>query len=409
MRYVNPHMQHPQQGHMQQPMMQQPMMNPQMMQPMQQPMMPMGQYPQQQFMPQQYPQQFPQQYPQQGMMPQQQYPQQFPQQYPQQGMMPQQTNQPTVNTSRFTGQQPQSQQFNTGPVESSRYQTTQQPQVFEEQETKVVPFTIKPTIHTFPNNEKIKLNTITTEVKSTSVRIIEGSLASDCLQEDIESLIESAYESEDGKAITARNFIISHNFYRTNNNDTIKELLSNDVKYLYKAIKTVYKETSDKYSICVYDKLDDLITERINDFIAIHASESISIDSFFTDFNDLLKIIRNTEEDLEDNLLEYLDNFIIDLRNNLNSIDKPEDYTILTEPISMVYLDKHVLETGLEVIDGNFITLEKTPPNVFLHSLVNVVSTMMKKRELLLVTLDRSVFKCYMDEDYNVYIRLYQS
>jgi hypothetical protein len=437
MRYGNPHSnQHPinqnQQG--MNPQMgnpNYPQGNPQYPQYPNQPMPP--QYPNRQFnnppmqpqypnYPPQMPPQFPNQYPNQPIPPQYpnqyppqqfppQYPNQYPQQIPNQPFPPQyqQNNRSVVNGGRFTSQE-QPQQFNQyGNPAVNRY-VNPQTQDIDSDSTKAIPFNVKITSSKFRDNEKIKLNTITSEVNTNHIKLVEGVLASACLQENIESLIESAYdvsETETLKPITIRNFITNHSFYRIDINDTINDILKDDVKYLYKASKMAYKEISSVYGICVLEKLDDILTERVNDYIAITSNNSISIDSFISDFNDLLKIIRTEEEDLAEKLIEYLDSFIKDININLNSVDKPTGYTVLTEPVTIVYLDKHILETGLENIGETFVKLERTPSNTFLNSLLNSSYSATAKQEFLLVTIDKTVFKCYVDEDNNAYIRLY--
>lgn len=411
MRYTNPHMPHQHQ----QPIQQRP-------QPFQTPGGPFIQFIQQPGMmnPQMQPS-YMQQYPippnmmQPGMVDPryvqqfQQQQQQFHQQFPQQP--PQFNPQVNVGGTRFTGGQttPQ-QQFNTVATEGGRYQTSSTQQLEEENAESNIPllFSVKPTIHKFLNNEKVKLNTITSELKDSHIQFLQNSVASDCVQEVIESLIEQTYTSDaPNKPLTVRKFIVTHNLYQANVN--IGELLSGDVKSLYKQIKVLYREADNKYTLTVLDTLDNLLTDRINDYIIIHAKNSISIDSFITDFNDLLKVLRNNEEDLEDTLIDYLDKFIKEIKLDMNHTPKTEKdfYTIIPESYTIAYLDKHVTEAGLDSVNNRFVQLEETASNIFLQSLAIGVTKVTGTKEFLLVTTDRSVFKVMINENNNVFYRLF--
>jgi hypothetical protein len=406
MHYANPHPnQPPQQAPVQPYHQQQPQMSPQQFQPQ----MPMQQqYPQeypQQFSPQ-YPQQFPQQFHLQ--MPQQFVPQQFPQQFQQQPQNP-----PGMSTtSRFTSSPATVQQtVNQGLNENSRYTNmTNSPPPQDESGMPAV-FTVKPKTNKMRNNEKFKLLCSTTEVKPTSLICVPNVLATDCLQESLESLIEDAYKEPGNKAASVRSIIVAHNFYRVDISEQLKQLLSGDVKSLYKGLKTLYKEAPDKYAVCAYECIDDLLTERINDYLAINGKKPVTIDSFYSDFNELLKVLRNDEDDLEDLeelLLLYLNAYVKDMSISFENTNKPEVCSTIAEPLSGVYVDKHVLELGIEGLSDSFVKLEDTPPNVFLNSLINVSCKALNTKEFLMATLDRSIYKCAINEAGVSYIRFYQ-
>lgn len=329
----------------------------------------------------------------------------------QQGMMMQQPmpQQAVVNTSRFTqSSNPNTPQQFTQTNDGSRYQqsTPVEPEV--EESTVPISFSVKPIVHKFLSNERVKLNTVTSEVKDNNIKALQSHVAVDCVAEVVESIIESAYLEETNTLITAQNFIVGHNFYRTNLTDKLKTLYNGDIKNAYKLLKAAYKESTDKYQINVLDTFDNLMTDHINDFITIGSNDSISIDSFMTDFNDLLKVIRNNEEDLEDKLLDHMDAYLKQFNELTDSVEISENTTVINQPLQVAYIDKHVVETGLENTTTRFIKLEETASNVFLNSLVLGICGKLNTREFLLVTLDRSIFKCMADDDSNVFIRLHE-
>lgn len=433
MRYVNPHIQQPTiyPGQQQQPMiqgqtMQQTMLNPQtILQTTLNPqtiLQTMQQNPQlgvqmiQQLM-QQNPQlamqliqqmQMPHQ--QQHMMPVQQM-LQYPQQYPQQYCQPNMSQSAVMPVGgRFTagsqGMVPP-QQFPTEDAGSGRYQTpiAREETVAEPASTKPKSFLIKPMTHKFPNNEKVKLATHVNEMKDVNIRYLDKCIASDCLEEIVEGLIEDVYREPDVRMVTATHFIVTNEFFRTSLRELISTLVSSDVKSLYKQIKKAYEDVNDKYSFNLLDSFNQILTDTVNDFIAVNAENSISIDSFLTDYNDLLKVIRNNEVDLEDDLIEYMDAYIADLYLNHGEQSSSENSTTITESYSIAYLDKHLLETGLETVDSSFVHVENENINVFITSLIDLVCTKLNKPEFLLVTLDKTIFKCMTNKKGQFFIR----
>jgi RNAse (barnase) inhibitor barstar len=385
------------------PMNQQPMQQPQMMTPQ------MMQHYQQQMLMNQQAMQQPQMM-QPGMM-QPQYMQQ-PMMQPgmmQPGMVPQQPQQAVVNTTRFTQSSPTMPQQFTPNNEGNRYQQPMAQEVVTADESTVpIPYSVKPIVHKFITNEKVKLNTITSEVKESNVKYVQTHIAVDCVQEVIESIIETAYLEETNNLITAHNFIVTHNHYRVDLNEKFATLYNGDIKTAYKLMKVYYKEATDKYQIAALDDLDNILTDRINDFITISSNDSISIDSFTTDFNDLLKVLRNTEEDLEDKVLDYMDEYLNQMKQLTDTVETSISITCINEPIQVAYIDKHVVETGLENVTTRFIKLDETASNVFLNSLGLTVCAKLNTRDFLLVTLDRTVFKCMVDDDSNLFIRISQ-
>lgn len=423
MRYVNPHIQeqmaYP--GQQPQPMhnpqtMQQPMLNPQMILQTMQQNPQLGMQMMQQLM-QQNPQlamllmqqmQMPQQ--QQPMMPMQQT-QQYPQQYPQPYGQPTMSQSAVMsNTGRFTAS-PQGmvppQQFPAEDTSGGRYHTptTREEVIAEPVSTKPKSFLVKPMTHKFPNNEKIKLTTTISEVKDVNVRYLDKCIVSDCLEEIVEGLIEDVYHETDVRMVTATHFIITNEFFRTSLHELIASLVSNDVKALYKQIKKAYEDVNDKYSLNLLDSFNQMLTDTVNDFIAVNAENSISIDSFLADYNDLLKVIRNNEVDLEDELIEYMDAYIADLRYSHGAHPGNENSTIITESYSIAYLDKHLLETGLETVGSNFAQVENENINAFITSMIDLICTKLNKSEFLLVTLDKTIFKCMVNKNGQFFIR----
>lgn len=408
-RYVNPHpTMYPQQM---QPQMQQPMQQqmPQVVMTPQGPAMmtPNGLVliPMQQQMQGQQPMQGGMIPMQGGMMPQHGG-MMTPGQFPQQQYQP---NNQSVVASRFgqpsTAIEPMT---NFQPSDNNRYGTPQQqivPQAEVEEPIRPPLFTVKPMIHKFSGNDKFKMNVITEALKANNVVYEEGHLASDCLEENVEVVIEKAFQGDTTPMLTVRDTIVNNIFHRVDLKEFVTSLVEMPPKEMYKTFKAKYGELTDKHQINVLNTINTSFTDVINDFLAVNSVVGISIESFYTDFNDLLKAIRNSEETLEEDLLDYLAGYLDDMKLALTNTEKSETATHLTEMVSIAYLDRHVLETGLEGLGNHFVQINDALPNAFIKSIAAEVISKVSKQEFLLVTLDKSIFKFMASTAADVYVK----
>lgn len=354
-----------------------------------------------------------------GMSPMQQFPQQ---QFAGQQQFPQQQPQMMSSTSRFSSGPVQQQFQPTSPNDTSRFstgqssmQTTQPiqpPQQVQQVEAQPVVsnpmYVVRPKTHQFATNTKFKLQTITSEFKATSVRYISGPIATETLDDCIESLIEVANTGDETKQLTVRDFLVTTTFYRSEAKALVKQLLeTKNIKKLYNQLKEAYATAENKYVINVLDNLDNILTEAVNDYSHTQSKLGAQIDSVFMDFNDLLKLFRDNEFDFEDMLIDYMNKQVETLEANL-SIDEDNQETRIVESHVIAYIDRHELELGLENATGEFKCLEKAPPNQFLNTMAQEVVKACGHHQFLLVTLDRSVFKFVVNEEDKVFFKLYK-
>ena len=347
----------------------------------------------------------------QGQFPQQYVPQQSPQQFP---------NNPNQSVVQSRFGQPSSTMESTS-IQSTdsgnRYASFQQPQQQQQPQqhqqvhhqgdepTGPLLFTVTPVAHKFTGNDKFKMNVITEAIKANQVNYADGYLACDCLEEHVECVIEQAFKEEVTPLVTVRNYIINNNFWRVDLKDTVDLLVKSTIKEMYKSFKSVYGKLTDKHQVNVLNTINTMLTDAINDFLAVNSVSRISIESFYTDFNDLLKVVRSTEEDLEEDLLSYLNGYVGDMKLALNSTEKTPNATQVTEMVSVAYVDRHVLETGMEELDKNFAQVDDSIANAFVKSLAAEIIAKINKQEFLLVTLDKSIFKFMVSTSANVYVK----
>lgn len=338
-----------------------------------------------------------------GMVPMQSNMPVYNQQYVPQNQFPQMTNQSVIPQNRFSQPGNADQQHNQ--QEFNRYSAQQTVEQVIQEITGPELFIVKPIIHKFAGNDKFKLNTITDSIKSNAINVMENIVVCDCLEETVESLIEKTYSETDVKTLTVQKHIINNSYYKVEMKDVIENLVSDDIKTLYKNLKSIISKCVDKYQLNALFAFNLGLTNAINDYLAINSENQIDIESFITDYNDLLKILRNNEEDLEDTLVEYLNAYIGEIKSNLSIITKKDNVCYIPESITVAYLDKHLYETGLDKLSNSFSQVDETLTNVFITSIANEIVAKTNKKEFFLVTMDKSIFKCMISEREQLYIR----
>lgn len=255
---------------------------------------------------------------------------------------------------------------------------------------------------TFEHNDNFKIITYIENISDNQIFVPDRLLLVDCFAEAVEGVIEIV-NKESTKLVTMINFIIANNFYKVTKQDELKKQLELDIRKIYKQLKSLYKSLTDKHDINMFNMFDTILTNKINDYLAVNAKNEISIDCFMTDFNELLKIIRNTEDELEDDFLEYMNKFIKELKVNS---DLTSNETVINESGVLVYMDKFLIELGLNtLIPGVWMKVKKDPANVLLTSLSFHVSNELSGTEFYLVTLDKEIVFFKQSEENELWLK----
>ncbi len=439
MRYQNPHQnfQNPQQP------MQQPSQFPQQF-PQQQPMQQMNQQPmfmqlpngmiqtpmgimtpqqfanwqaqmqQQQFQPQPMGVGFQQP----GMMPNQQGQQYVPPQQPSQGGMMMNANNQRFNpTQQQVPQQPAPVQNQVLNPSCERFQgaaptppVVVSPVSVPVDETKTTPkrLVIEPKVRMVDNNTRVRFKVITSDVKESGLHIVDGGVipAMENLSSAYGDLVEEAYNAEQPKLVTVGSYLITNVHHMVSVTQDVIDLLSRPVKQFVGSFRERFEAIETTRELYVYDQLNDLLTERINDFIAVRSPDYVSIDSFMQDYPDLIRHIRKNELEYEDVMQTYLATLLKDIAKAMESIPSENLKTLLASKREIVFIDKFAAETGLDQLDiiqtgQKFYQLIRTDPaNTFLVSVLNQVYEQAGVTEFDLITIGcEETFRVIVNND----------
>lgn len=259
----------------------------------------------------------------------------------------------------------------------------------------------------FSNNNKVTLNSYYEEIKPSQIYIYEDKITLvECFEEAVESCIGAAHNEGKDKLITLGNFLIENSFYKAAEQEQFnKIILDNDIKAMYKAVKSTWPTLNNKYDIYMFDKFDTIITDTINDFISVNSPVEVNIDSFMSDFNELLKFLRNLENcdvDLEDELITYMSEYVTKIRANLDlnqselvGIDAEDGkkVTYIPEQHLIAYVDKYSHELGVTEAPDKLTKIDDSPINAFILSTAKHIISKENVFTFYMVTIDKVILQ----------------
>lgn len=267
----------------------------------------------------------------------------------------------------------------------------------------------------FAGNSKVVLTSYYDEVKANQIYEEKDKLTLvDCFEEAVESCIDHAHDEDVNKLISVGRYLVENSFYKAAEQPKFNELiLDNDIKNMYKAVKAAWPTLTNKYDIHMFDTFDTIMTDTINDFISINSPVEVHIDSFMSDFNELLKFLRNledTEEDLEDELINYMNSYISQIKSSLeelNAIDQQEGkkVTYIPEKHVISYIDKYSHELGVLEAPDKLTKIEDNLVNVFIMSAAKTILSKQKTFTFYMVTIDKIVLQFAMALNGDIFIK----
>lgn len=279
-----------------------------------------------------------------------------------------------------------------------------EPEVFQIPEFEV---NINPVI--FPHNEKLAIRVRQNKVEANAVHHKPVTVMSFDMSDAIDSLKEELAEVDGGEQLCVSEVIEVEDCITHEHSEALVGLFRDDARNLYRRMKNCYREAKVIDEVLLLDRINDIFTDKINDYLLINFGDAISIDSFIMDFNDLLKAIRNNfDDDEEDLLLNYLEQYIVQINEAIGlhrgaGTEEANKFCIL-KPYLMVYLEGYGYSTGLKEVK-DMVEVIDSPPNVFLRSLVNHIYKTYQVPEFLLACRDGIVYKFFQSQKGEVVVK----
>lgn len=270
-------------------------------------------------------------------------------------------------------------------------------------------------------NTGFALRTRTNPFSATAAVVASPSnfIITDCLDELVETAIEKTVTHTQSPSVWIANGVIEMIYHKADQKKYAADLLQRDVKSIYKAFKTHIKNVDNRYDLAYLTAINGVITEIVNDALYPILNSYPVIESFVEDFNDLLRIIRNTQSaETEDLFIESVNATLTKIESNLEMLERlkveevePEPAPLSTEepqateldeilqPEELVVdqhvsVDRAIIPVPVQIICLNFLNAELGDEKnlaKMLGGLLDVVTDPVG----YVCTIDKAVYKAY--------------
>lgn len=241
-------------------------------------------------------------------------------------------------------------------------------------------FVIRSIIDPATYNLSFKLSPRTTALEENDFKDLTDE--SPVMYESLQSILTSASEYMDAdtepKLLTYSNSMIGRFYIKSSLKDNVRTMFSGNTENLYTKLNTTMKavKNMDDYIVC--EHINKMITARVNFIMSIATAAgiigNITMDSFVTDYSDLLKHAENytvkTGVKLSEMVAKHMDALLASIREAMSSkFEGKEDSVLVVKPINTIAVRKHTMELGLTTLGSSWVRLEDEPSNDFIRSI----------------------------------------
>lgn len=223
------------------------------------------------------------------------------------------------------------------------------------------------------------------------------------LEDAIDEVIKVSGTVEGEKLLYTIDSIVINEAFKVPFDPGYTKLFGDDVKALYKRLRTLYEGAINMDTVIMLERVDKLMTDMTNHYLKVHFDGNLSIDRFSTDFNDLLKLLRTEFEDEEDDLWSYLEKEILEIHKLLEGEEgKKHEFSII-RPTTVVYFKEHHFKAGLAGVT-DMVKLAAEPNNEFLISTVKAIKELVDRTSFYMGTYDRNIYRFTINKNEEVFV-----
>lgn len=256
---------------------------------------------------------------------------------------------------------------------------------------------------------------ITKPISREKVTMIDNPVMVDCFNEGVETIMDNFFETYTNDAskdttVVARNIVVAEKQY-----DVTKELKKQiysvfnfekieDPKHFETfaaKLDSIYRAADTKANILCMLNLNELFTETINDWLYLNVSHKISIDNFMTDYSDLAAHIELKTTCFNDFFTFMRELFfktkssleLYEAINRQNEVNVETVVPLITNQV-FVYLNELSVEIGIDdVPEKTLVLVQQSSANEYVLSLFNSLTVEDGSNEIVLVTMDRQIYR----------------
>lgn len=287
-----------------------------------------------------------------------------------------------VDTPHHQSEQPQqrqSTQYNTsryGP--SPTRQEVTQPQPVETPATNKKEFMVyNPYPSTAHNdeNEGYKISSKKTPVEPKSYSVNKSIDCSITLEGALENVLKFLCNGE--SSVASQMFNIEDQYHRLDFNQEVYDLLVEPtVKGLVFKLTEHFRNVKNKDVLIVLTRLNEYLTQRINDLLLINSPGVLVIDSFKDDYFELIKVLQDNKQN---GLLDIIEGFFENIQNTTTKYElvdnTPEELmTMIPQLVTMTAIDAIAREARIEhLANGVTLLVEDSTTTKYLYSVMKMV------------------------------------
>lgn len=219
------------------------------------------------------------------------------------------------------------------------------------------------------------------------------------LESLVSEVIEDAHTGDKEHLLWIQSGAVIEKFYKTTLIDKEAELYQTDIEKVYRAIKRIATTITSRDDFVYFQAYNKWLTQAINTFLSIHM-KATSIDSFFDDFNDLIKFLIVDYDHLREQLVEHmagiLEGAMCDVKElRVVSEETPEpiiskDQSIISEHMTIVYVKMFSGEIGDDSTEAGVKVANK---------MIESIKVLLDKPDFILITLDRRFYRVTVMKD----------
>lgn len=236
----------------------------------------------------------------------------------------------------------------------------------------------------------------------------------DCLDGLVEAAIEKTVTMKEAPMVGIYDGVMSLAYYKANKAKYCQDLLQPDIKAVYKAFKHHVNNITNRYDLAFVSAINEFLTATINDLMRPMKNNYNVFENFATDFNDLLRTIRNSDTaETEDLLIECVNEILGKMgacQELSDSLEQEEEEEVTADegevlPKPMVA----TLHLPVSVICINYLN-EELGSNKNLTDLVRSIANYSAEQghELYVAfvcTIDKTIYKACINGN-NVFVNL---
>lgn len=200
---------------------------------------------------------------------------------------------------------------------------------------------------------------------------------------DLSATVEAALESiitflcVGDSTVASQMLKIEDQYHRVDFNQEVYDMLvTPTVKDLVFSLTEHFRKVKNKDVLIVLSRLNEFLTQRINDLLLINSPGVLAIDNFKDDYFDLMRVLQDSKQVV---LMDAIEGFFDNIRNTTSRYelvdDTPEELlTMIPQFVTVTAIDAIAREARLEhLVPGVTLSVQDSNGTKYMYSMMKMV------------------------------------